>query len=113
MQSFCDWATRAWGSWSKAAPCVQKQFQETGSKYVRDPSCPDPWTVYWKDVLDFKLFFTVQGIHLASTDDTFYAEILMGYDFISWQNKTIELECFNDMDESENEANVALDLENR
>lgn len=80
---------------------------------LEPPFCPDLRAAYWKDALDFKPFFTMKGVHRDSRDDTIYAEFLMGYDFIPWQNKTIELECFNAMDESENEANVALDLENR
>lgn len=54
-----------------------------------------------------------KGIHLDTTDDTFYAQFLAGCVFIPWQIEMTEPECFNDTNESENEENVALDLENR
>lgn len=54
----------------------------------------------------------VKGIHLDTTDDTL-DQFLVGCVFIPWQIEMMEPECFSDINESESEEDVALDLENR
>lgn len=64
--------------------------------------------------MDFKQFFTERGVHLDTTEDTFYSsQFVMGCVSIPWQNETIDSDCFSDISEHENEANVALDLDEK
>lgn len=54
----------------------------------------------------------VQSIHLNTADGTF-DQVLVACIFISWHIEMSEPECFNDINESENEENVGLNLENK
>lgn len=61
------------------------------------PFCPDPHSVYAKDVLDIEQFSTVKGVRLDATDNTFYDKFNTGSVSIPWQNEMIETECFQDL----------------
>nr|XP_058922025.1 G protein-coupled receptor kinase 4 isoform X1 [Kogia breviceps] len=74
------------------------------------PFRPDPQAVYCRDVLDIEQFSTVKGVHLDSTDYTFYSQFVTGSVSIPWQNEMIESECFKDINES---GKVALDPEEK
>uniref|UniRef100_A0A183CK97 G protein-coupled receptor kinase n=1 Tax=Globodera pallida TaxID=36090 RepID=A0A183CK97_GLOPA len=61
------------------------------------PFCPDPHSVYAKDVLDIEQFSTVKGVRLDATDNSFYDKFNSGSVSIPWQNEMIETECFQDL----------------
>ncbi|XP_040822042.1 G protein-coupled receptor kinase 4 [Ochotona curzoniae] len=70
------------------------------------PFCPDPHSVYCKDVLDIGRFSVVKGVYLDTTDSNFYAEFVTGCAPIPWQNEMIESGCFKDINESESEERL-------
>jgi hypothetical protein len=61
------------------------------------PFCPDPHSVYAKDVLDIEQFSTVKGVRLDATDNTFYDKFNSGSVSIPWQTEMIETECFQQL----------------
>uniref|UniRef100_A0A2K6GWT1 G protein-coupled receptor kinase n=1 Tax=Propithecus coquereli TaxID=379532 RepID=A0A2K6GWT1_PROCO len=88
-------------------------FRRLEANMLDPPFCPDPHTVYCKDVLDIEQFSVVKGVYLDTTDDNFYAQFVTGCVPIPWQNEMIESGCFKDINESENEENLLLDLEEK
>lgn len=102
-----------WSSWSKATLCVQEHsLQGARGKYINSPFLSWSSCSWLEGCLGFSEVLMVQGIHLNTADDT-CDQFLLGCVFIPWHIETIEPECFNDINESKNEENVALDLENR
>ncbi|MBV97017.1 G protein-coupled receptor kinase 4, partial [Eschrichtius robustus] len=85
-------------------------FKRLEAHMLDPPFRPDPQAVYCRDVLDIEQFSTVKGIHLDSTDYTFYGQFVTGCVSIPWQNEMIESECFKDINER---GNVALDPEEK
>lgn len=69
-------------SYNNCNQCVQ----------LTPPFCPDPHSVYAKDVLDIEQFSTVKGVRLDATDNTFYDKFNTGAVSIPWQNEVISLE---------------------
>ncbi|KAI6176929.1 G protein-coupled receptor kinase [Aphelenchoides bicaudatus] len=61
------------------------------------PFCPDPHSVYAKDVLDIEQFSTVKGVRLDESDNNFYDKFNTGAVSIPWQNEMIETECFQEL----------------
>ncbi|CAK5083751.1 unnamed protein product [Meloidogyne enterolobii] len=61
------------------------------------PFCPDPHSVYAKDVLDIEQFSTVKGVRLDDGDKDFYKKFNTGSVSIPWQNEMIETECFREL----------------
>ncbi|KAI6201384.1 G protein-coupled receptor kinase 1 [Aphelenchoides besseyi] len=61
------------------------------------PFCPDPHSVYAKDVLDIEQFSTVKGVRLDSSDNSFYDKFNTGSVSIPWQNEMLETECFQEL----------------
>ncbi|XP_008053967.2 G protein-coupled receptor kinase 4 [Carlito syrichta] len=82
-------------------------FRRLEANMLEPPFCPDPATVYCKDIFDIKQFSTVKGVYLDTTDNDFYAQFVTGCVSIPWQNEMIESGCFKDI--NENEENVPLD----
>lgn len=64
---------------------------------LQPPFCPDPHSVYAKDVLDIEQFSTVKGVRLDSTDNSFYDKFNTGSVSIPWQQEMIETECFSEL----------------
>ncbi|XP_059779686.1 G protein-coupled receptor kinase 4 isoform X6 [Balaenoptera ricei] len=85
-------------------------FKRLEAHMLDPPFRPDPQAVYCRDVLDIEQFSRVKGIHLDSTDYTFYGQFVTGCVSIPWQNEMIESECFKDINER---GNVALDPEEK
>ncbi|KAB0404203.1 hypothetical protein E2I00_003905 [Balaenoptera physalus] len=85
-------------------------FKRLETHMLDPPFRPDPQAVYCRDVLDIEQFSRVKGIHLDSTDYTFYGQFVTGCVSIPWQNEMIESECFKDINER---GNVALDPEEK
>ncbi|XP_057402357.1 G protein-coupled receptor kinase 4 isoform X5 [Balaenoptera acutorostrata] len=85
-------------------------FKRLEAHMLDPPFRPDPQAVYCRDVLDIEQFSRVKGIHLDSTDYTFYGQFVTGCVCIPWQNEMIESECFKDINER---GNVALDPEEK
>ena len=56
---------------------------------------------------------TVRGVHLDSADDTFCGQFAAGSVSIPWQNEMIEPGCCKDINESDTEEYVALELEEK
>uniref|UniRef100_A0A8C9AEC1 G protein-coupled receptor kinase n=1 Tax=Prolemur simus TaxID=1328070 RepID=A0A8C9AEC1_PROSS len=73
-------------------------FRRLEANMPDPPFCPDPHTVYF---------------YLDTTDDNFYAQFVTGCVPIPWQNEMIESGCFKDINESGNEENLLLDLEEK
>ncbi|KAI1725514.1 protein kinase domain-containing protein [Ditylenchus destructor] len=61
------------------------------------PFCPDPHSVYAKDVLDIEQFSTVKGVRLDATDNSFYDKFNTGSVSIPWQSEMISTECFQQL----------------
>ncbi|XP_075848996.1 G protein-coupled receptor kinase 4 [Microcebus murinus] len=98
----------------KQHPVFQNiNFRRLEANMLDPPFCPDPNTVYCKDVLDIEQFSMVKGVNLDTTDDNFYAQFVTGCVPIPWQNEMIESGCFKDISESGNEENLLLDLEDK
>ncbi|CAD5222248.1 unnamed protein product [Bursaphelenchus xylophilus] len=74
------------------------------------PFCPDPHSVYAKDVLDIEQFSTVKGVRLDSNDNTFYDKFNTGSVSIPWQNEIIETECFNELNIFYKDNQIVPDL---
>ncbi|XP_055988780.1 G protein-coupled receptor kinase 4 isoform X1 [Sorex fumeus] len=86
-------------------------FKRLEAHMLEPPFCPDPQAVYCKNVLDIDQFSAVKGVHLDSSDTSFYAQFATGSVSIPWQNEMIESECFKDINELYNEK--GLDDENK
>ncbi|XP_076721281.1 G protein-coupled receptor kinase 4 isoform X6 [Callospermophilus lateralis] len=85
-------------------------FSRLEANMLDPPFCPDPHAIYCKDVVDIGRFSAVKGVYLDTTDDSFYAQFVTGCVSIPWQTEIIESGCFRDINESENEGNLSLDL---
>lgn len=48
-----------------------------------------PQAVYCKDVLEIDQFSTVKGVHLDTSDSTFYTQFATGSVSIPWQNEVV------------------------
>lgn len=55
------------------------------------PFCPDPHSVYAKDVLDIEQFSTVKGVRIEASDNTFYDKFNTGAVSIPWQMEVFYL----------------------
>ncbi|XP_062069592.1 G protein-coupled receptor kinase 4 isoform X7 [Lepus europaeus] len=77
------------------------------------PFCPDPHSVYCKDVVDIGQFSVIKGVYLDTTDSSFYAQFVTGCVPIPWQNEMIESGCFKDINESESEENLVVEEKRR
>ncbi|XP_060044531.1 G protein-coupled receptor kinase 4 isoform X2 [Erinaceus europaeus] len=86
-------------------------FQRLEANMLEPPFCPDPQSVYCKDVFDIDQFSTVKGVCLDASDDTFYTQFATGCVSIPWQNEIIESECFKDINDSVTGDDVALELQ--
>jgi len=64
---------------------------------LNPPFCPDPHSVYAKDVLDIEQFSTVKRVRLDASDNTFYDKFNTGSVSIPWQSEIIETECFQEL----------------
>nr|XP_054109517.1 G protein-coupled receptor kinase 4 isoform X2 [Callithrix jacchus] len=85
-------------------------FRSLEANMLEPPFRPDPHAVYCKDVVDIQRFSTVKGVHLDTTDEEFYAQFATGRVSIPWQNEMIESGCFKDINKSESEEALPLDL---
>ncbi|XP_046279463.1 G protein-coupled receptor kinase 4 isoform X2 [Marmota monax] len=85
-------------------------FSRLEANMLDPPFCPDPHAIYCKDVVDIGRFSAVKGVYLDTTDDSFYAQFVTGCVSIPWQTEIIESGCFRDINESENEGSLSLDL---
>ncbi|KAM4812071.1 G protein-coupled receptor kinase 4 isoform X4 [Urocitellus parryii] len=85
-------------------------FSRLEANMLDPPFCPDPHAIYCKDVVDIGRFSAVKGVYLDTTDDSFYAQFVTGCVSIPWQTEIIESGCFRDINESENEGTLSLDL---
>ncbi|XP_063561141.1 G protein-coupled receptor kinase 4 isoform X2 [Gorilla gorilla gorilla] len=86
-------------------------FRRLEANMLEPPFCPDPHAVYCKDVLDIEQFSAVKGIYLDTADEDFYARFATGCVSIPWQNEMIESGCFKDINKSESEEALPLDLD--
>ncbi|XP_054410916.1 G protein-coupled receptor kinase 4 isoform X4 [Pongo abelii] len=86
-------------------------FRRLEANMLEPPFCPDPHAVYCKDVLDIEQFSAVKGIYLDTADEDFYAQFATGCVSIPWQNEMIESGCFKDINKSESEEALPLDLD--
>ncbi|XP_054538687.1 G protein-coupled receptor kinase 4 isoform X14 [Pan troglodytes] len=86
-------------------------FRRLEANMLEPPFCPDPHAVYCKDVLDIEQFSVVKGIYLDTADEDFYARFATGCVSIPWQNEMIESGCFKDINKSESEEALPLDLD--
>ncbi|XP_011857588.1 PREDICTED: G protein-coupled receptor kinase 4-like, partial [Mandrillus leucophaeus] len=86
-------------------------FRRLEANMLEPPFCPDPHAVYCKDVLDIEQFSAVKGIYLDTADEDFYAQFATGCVSIPWQNEMIESGCFKDINKSEREKALPLDLD--
>nr|XP_055101540.1 G protein-coupled receptor kinase 4 isoform X6 [Symphalangus syndactylus] len=86
-------------------------FRRLEANMLDPPFCPDPHAVYCKDVLDIEQFSAVKGIYLDTADEDFYARFATGCVSIPWQNEMIESGCFKDINKSESEEALPLDLD--
>ncbi|XP_033069432.1 G protein-coupled receptor kinase 4 isoform X1 [Trachypithecus francoisi] len=86
-------------------------FRRLEANMLEPPFCPDPHAVYCTDVLDIKQFSAVKGIYLDTADEDFYAQFATGCVSIPWQNEMIESGCFKDINKSEREKALPLDLD--
>ncbi|XP_063459565.1 G protein-coupled receptor kinase 4 isoform X1 [Pan paniscus] len=86
-------------------------FRRLEANMLEPPFCPDPHAVYCKDVLDIEQFSAVKGIYLDTADEDFYARFATGCVSIPWQNEMIESGCFKDINKSESEESLPLDLD--
>ncbi|XP_063475762.1 G protein-coupled receptor kinase 4 isoform X3 [Symphalangus syndactylus] len=105
-------------------------FRRLEANMLDPPFCPDPHAVYCKDVLDIEQFSAVKGIYLDTADEDFYARFATGCVSIPWQNEVlpfqhscftlvpavtrkmmIESGCFKDINKSESEEALPLDLD--
>ncbi|KAF7639612.1 G protein-coupled receptor kinase [Meloidogyne graminicola] len=81
----------------KAHSFFTQSDTRTGREPLAPPFCPDPHSVYAKDVLDIEQFSTVKGVRLDDGDHTFYEKFNTGSVSIPWQNEMIETECFREL----------------
>nr|XP_028704093.1 G protein-coupled receptor kinase 4 isoform X10 [Macaca mulatta] len=86
-------------------------FGRLEANMLEPPFCPDPHAVYCKDVLDIEQFSAVKGIYLDTADEDFYAQFATGCVSIPWQNEMIESGCFKDINKSEREKALPLNLD--
>uniref|UniRef100_A0A2K6NFA6 G protein-coupled receptor kinase n=1 Tax=Rhinopithecus roxellana TaxID=61622 RepID=A0A2K6NFA6_RHIRO len=86
-------------------------FRRLEANMLEPPFCPDPHAVYCKDVLDIEQFSAVKGIYLDTADEDVYAQFATGCVSIPWQNEMIESGCFKDINKSEREKALPLDLD--
>uniref|UniRef100_A0A0D9RTE9 G protein-coupled receptor kinase n=1 Tax=Chlorocebus sabaeus TaxID=60711 RepID=A0A0D9RTE9_CHLSB len=86
-------------------------FRRLEANMLEPPFCPDPHAVYCKDVLDIEQFSAVKGIYLDTADEDFYAQFATGCVSIPWQNEMIESGCFKDINKSEREKALPLNLD--
>ncbi|XP_055988783.1 G protein-coupled receptor kinase 4 isoform X4 [Sorex fumeus] len=63
-------------------------FKRLEAHMLEPPFCPDPQAVYCKNVLDIDQFSAVKGVHLDSSDTSFYAQFATGSVSIPWQNES-------------------------
>ncbi|XP_032109891.1 G protein-coupled receptor kinase 4 isoform X6 [Sapajus apella] len=91
---------------------IKNDTEEYSEKFSEDAKsiCRMPRAVYCKDVLEIEQFSTVKGVCLDATDDEFYAQFATGCVSIPWQNEMIESGCFRDINKSESEEALSLDL---
>ncbi|XP_078223814.1 G protein-coupled receptor kinase 4 isoform X4 [Callithrix jacchus] len=91
---------------------IKNDTEEYSEKFSEDARsiCRMPHAVYCKDVVDIQRFSTVKGVHLDTTDEEFYAQFATGRVSIPWQNEMIESGCFKDINKSESEEALPLDL---
>jgi len=74
----------------KAHPVFKDiNFKRLEANMLDPPFCPDPQAIYCKDVVDIEQFSTVRGVHLDTTDDTFYSQFATGCVSIPWQNEVL------------------------
>ncbi|XP_032251495.1 G protein-coupled receptor kinase 4 isoform X6 [Phoca vitulina] len=98
----------------KAHPVFKDiNFKRLEANMLDPPFCPDPQAIYCKDVVDIEQFSTVRGVHLDTTDDTFYSQFATGCVSIPWQNEMIESGCFKDINEEEPEEHTVLNIEEK
>ncbi|XP_034861312.1 G protein-coupled receptor kinase 4 isoform X8 [Mirounga leonina] len=98
----------------KAHPVFKDiNFKRLEANMLDPPFCPDPQAIYCKDVVDIEQFSTVRGVHLDTTDDTFYSQFATGCVSIPWQNEMIESGCFKDINEEEPEEHMVLNIEEK
>nr|XP_054410921.1 G protein-coupled receptor kinase 4 isoform X7 [Pongo abelii] len=92
---------------------IKNDTEEYSEKFSEDAKsiCRMPHAVYCKDVLDIEQFSAVKGIYLDTADEDFYAQFATGCVSIPWQNEMIESGCFKDINKSESEEALPLDLD--
>ncbi|XP_054538684.1 G protein-coupled receptor kinase 4 isoform X12 [Pan troglodytes] len=99
--------------WEEVDQRIKNDTEEYSEKFSEDAKsiCRMPHAVYCKDVLDIEQFSVVKGIYLDTADEDFYARFATGCVSIPWQNEMIESGCFKDINKSESEEALPLDLD--